>query len=97
MLSQLILLHSISSLGLSRRALETSYSNIAVRRELVERYLDDSPELLLDQLPLQRVARDGQFGIFWPRGFLNRMDTFRDWTDLNRRWDAGDPWKVWTD
>jgi len=22
------------------------------------------------------------------------MDTFRDRTDLNRRWDAGDPWKV---
>ena len=29
-----------------------------------EAYLDDSPELLLDQLRLQRVARNGQLGIF---------------------------------
>ena len=63
----------------------------------MERYLDDSPELLLDQLPLQRVARDGQLGIFGHGGFGTGMDTFRDWTDLNRRWDAGDPWKVWMD
>ena len=67
------------------------------QREFAERYLDDSPELLLDQLPLQRVARDGQLGIFGHGGFGTGMDTFRDWTDLNRRWDAGDPWKVWMD
>jgi glucose-1-phosphate cytidylyltransferase len=39
------------------------------QREFAERYLDDSPELLLDQLPLQRVARDGQRGIFDYGGF----------------------------
>ncbi len=68
------------------------------QREFAERYLDDSPELLLEQAPLQRVARDGQLGIFGHEGFWAGMDTFRDWTDLNRRWDAGDPpWKVWKD
>jgi hypothetical protein len=39
------------------------------QREFAERYLDDSPELLPDQLPLQRVARDGQRGIFDYGGF----------------------------
>jgi hypothetical protein len=39
------------------------------QREFAERYLDDSRELLLDQLPLQRVARDGQRGIFDYGGF----------------------------
>jgi hypothetical protein len=38
-------------------------------RWFAERYLDDSPELLLDQLPLQRVARDGRLGIFGHGGF----------------------------
>jgi len=34
-----------------------------------ERWLDGSPELLLDQLPLHRVARDGQLVIFGHGGF----------------------------
>jgi hypothetical protein len=39
------------------------------QREFAERDLDDSPELLVDQLPLQRAARDGQPGIFGHGGF----------------------------
>ena len=68
------------------------------QREFVDKYLDDDPELLLEKAPLQRVARDGQLSIFPHEGFWAGMDTFRDWTDLNRRWDEGDaPWKVWDD
>jgi len=68
------------------------------QREFAERYLDDDPDLLLEQAPLQRVARDGQLGIFQHDGFWAGMDTFRDWTDLNRRWDLGEAaWKVWKD
>ena len=58
----------------------------------------DEPSLLLEQAPLQRVARDGQLGIFAHEGFWAGMDTFRDWTDLNKRWDNGEAaWKVWKD
>jgi glucose-1-phosphate cytidylyltransferase len=42
------------------------------------------------------VARDGQLTIFPHEGFWAGMDTFRDWTDLNKMWDDGEaPWKVW--
>jgi glucose-1-phosphate cytidylyltransferase len=69
-----------------------------LQREFGDRYLDDSADLLLEQAPLQRAARDGQLGIFGHEGFWAGMDTFRDWTELNRLWDAGDPpWKVWKD
>jgi glucose-1-phosphate cytidylyltransferase len=68
------------------------------RRDFIDTYLDDDPGLLLEKAPLQRVARDGQLSIYRHEGFWAGMDTFRDWTDLNARWDVGDaPWKVWTD
>ena len=68
------------------------------QREFVDKYLDHDPELLLEKAPLQRVARDGQLSIFPHEGFWAGMDTYRDWTDLNRRWDEGDaPWRVWGD
>jgi glucose-1-phosphate cytidylyltransferase len=68
------------------------------QKTFIDTYLDDEPGLLLEKEPLQRIARDGQLTIFPHEGFWAGMDTFRDWTDLNRRWDDGDaPWKVWSD
>ena len=68
------------------------------QREFADRYLTEDPDLFLEAEPLQRVARDGELGIYQHEGFWAGMDTFRDWTDLNRRWDQGDaPWKVWKD
>lgn len=68
------------------------------QREFADKYLDDEADLLLEQAPLQQVARDGELTIFPHEGFWAGMDTFRDWTDLNRRWDKGDaPWRVWGD
>jgi len=68
------------------------------QREFADVYLDDSQDLLLEKSPLQKVSRDGELSIFPHEGFWAGMDTFRDWTDLNERWDRGDaPWKVWTD
>lgn len=69
-----------------------------MNRLFVDKYLDDDPDLLLEKAPLQRVARDGELTVFPHEGFWMGMDTFRDWTDLNQRWDAGDaPWRVWLD
>jgi glucose-1-phosphate cytidylyltransferase len=65
-------------------------------RGFAERYLDDDPNLLLEHSPLQRVARDGELTVFRHEGFWAGMDTFRDWTDLNKLWDGGEaPWRVW--
>lgn len=67
-------------------------------RSFVEKYLDDDPALLLEQSPLQQVARDQQLTLHSHEGFWMGMDTFRDWTELNALWD-GDraPWRVWED
>ncbi|RJK97870.1 glucose-1-phosphate cytidylyltransferase [Vallicoccus soli] len=66
------------------------------QRSFVDDYVSDDPGLMLEAAPLQQVARDGQLSVFPHEGFWAGMDTFRDWTDLNARWDAGKaPWKVW--
>ena len=65
---------------------------------MIDKYLDDDPDLLLEKEPLQTLAADGELGVFQHEGFWMGMDTFRDWTELNGLWDAGNPpWKVWED
>jgi glucose-1-phosphate cytidylyltransferase len=67
-------------------------------REFADHYLGDDPDEMLEHRPLQKLARDTELGVFEHNGFWMGMDTFRDWTELNRRWDAGDaPWRVWGD
>ena len=68
----------------------------AFNRLMIDKYLDDAPELLLEKKPLQTLAADGELGVFQHEGFWMGMDTFRDWTELNSLWDSGNPpWKVW--
>ena len=70
----------------------------AFDRLVVDKYLDDNQDLLLEQQPLQRMASDGELGVFKHEGFWMGMDTFRDWTELNALWDRGNaPWKLWQD
>jgi glucose-1-phosphate cytidylyltransferase len=70
----------------------------AFNRLMLDKYLDDDPDLLLEKRPLQRMAADGELGVFKHEGFWMGMDTFRDWTELNGLWDGGNPpWKVWQD
>jgi glucose-1-phosphate cytidylyltransferase len=67
-----------------------------MNRSFLDDYVSDDPGVLLEKEPLQQVARDGQLTIFPHEGFWAGMDTFRDWTDLNKMWDDGEaPWKVW--
>jgi len=68
----------------------------AFKRDMIDKYLTDEADLLLEKKPLQTLATDGELGVFKHEGFWMGMDTFRDWSELNGRWDAGDaPWKVW--
>lgn len=64
--------------------------------EVVESYLDDREDLVLEQEPLQRLATDGQL-MMWPHnGFWQPMDTYREWKMLEDMWSTGRaPWKVW--
>jgi glucose-1-phosphate cytidylyltransferase len=59
-------------------------------------YLDDDPNLFLEQKPLQRLARDGELGVYLHEGFWHPMDTYRDYLHLNDLWKRGEtPWKTW--
>jgi len=56
----------------------------------------DSDETILEQEPLERLAREKQLMAFRHKGFFFAMDTYREYKILNDMWDAGNaPWKVW--
>ncbi len=59
-------------------------------------YLKADPSCVLEQEPLQKLARDGQLVAYRHEGFFFAMDTFREFKYLNELWDSGAaPWKVW--
>ncbi len=56
----------------------------------------DGDDCVLEQEPLQQLARDGQLRAYKHGGFFYPVDTYRDYLALNRLWDSGRaPWKVW--
>ena len=69
----------------------------AFNRLMIDKYLDDDADAAAGEARRCRhLAADGQLGVFQHEGFWMGMDTFRDWTELNGLWDAGNPpWKVW--
>jgi glucose-1-phosphate cytidylyltransferase len=59
-------------------------------------YLKMDPGCVLEQEPLQKLARDGQLVAYRHEGFFFAMDTYREFKYLNELWDTGAaPWKVW--
>ena len=55
-----------------------------------------TPDCVLEEEPLSRLASEGQLMAFRHRGFWQPMDTFREWTMLSALWDEGTaPWKIW--
>jgi glucose-1-phosphate cytidylyltransferase len=67
-------------------------------RAFADKYLEDDPDMMLEQKPLQTVARDGQLTVSQHEGYWLGMDTFREWTEFNKLWDSGKaPWKTWED
>lgn len=59
--------------------------------------LDPAENCILERAPLERAAAAGQLHAFHHTGFWQSMDTYRDWLDLQAKWDSGNPpWKVWS-
>ncbi|MBU3700558.1 MAG: glucose-1-phosphate cytidylyltransferase [Acidimicrobiia bacterium] len=55
-----------------------------------------TPDCVLEEEPLERLAADKQLVAYRHDGFWQPMDTYRESTMLNEMWDRGDaPWKVW--
>lgn len=63
------------------------------RREFVDNYLDGEGEQVLEQEPLQKLARHHQLMVYHHAGFWQPMDTFRELQLLEGLWQSGDaPW-----
>jgi glucose-1-phosphate cytidylyltransferase len=57
-------------------------------------YLDSNA--ILEQEPLEKLARDGRLGFKEHFGFFSPMDTIREAHFLNQLWDSGQaPWRTW--
>jgi glucose-1-phosphate cytidylyltransferase len=60
------------------------------------KYLSKDEECVLERLPLEKLANDGQLAAYHHQGFWQCMDTIRDINYLNDLWAKGDsPWKTW--
>lgn len=59
-------------------------------------YLPNDPTMMLEQAPLKNLAAAGKLGAYCHDGFWQPMDTFQEFTLLNKMWETGKaPWKVW--
>jgi len=59
-------------------------------------YLGDDPLTVLERVPMQRLAADGQLVGFPHTGFWQPMDTLREYNLLNDLWAKGTaPWHTW--
>ena len=60
------------------------------------RYLGEEEGCILEREPLERLAAEGNLGIYKHYGFWQCMDTQRDRGLLENLWRRGKaPWKVW--
>jgi glucose-1-phosphate cytidylyltransferase len=65
-------------------------------RELLDAWLPDRDDLILEREPFEQLARDRQLMAFTHDGFWQPMDTPREYQMLNELWAAGRaPWKIW--
>jgi glucose-1-phosphate cytidylyltransferase len=65
-------------------------------RGLFDYLPEDSDAKMFEQEPMQRLAADGQLAAYKHEGFWQPMDTFQEFTLLNRLWSKDSaPWKIW--
>ena len=55
-----------------------------------------TPDCVLEQEPLTRLAADKELVAFRHEGFWQPMDTYREWKMLTDLWESGEaPWRTW--
>lgn len=63
------------------------------RREFLDYLCEDD---VLEQAPLERLAKDGQLMAFRHEAYWECMDTYKDTVQLNELWASEKaPWKIW--
>jgi glucose-1-phosphate cytidylyltransferase len=56
----------------------------------------ESDATVWEREPMERLAAEGQLGVYFHHGFWQPMDTLRDKNHLESLWDSGKaPWKTW--
>ena len=59
-------------------------------------YIRNDENIIFEQEPLQKLAKDGEIFTYKHEGFWKPMDSLKDKNDLNKLWDENKaPWKVW--
>lgn len=59
-------------------------------------YISNDPNCVLEKIPLNNLAQDGQLMAYQHEGFFFAMDTYREYLQLNQMWEKGDtPWAPW--
>jgi glucose-1-phosphate cytidylyltransferase len=59
-------------------------------------YLKDGDSTVLEQAPLENLAKDGRLNAYKHTGFWKAMDTLKDKNDLTALWTQGKaPWALW--
>lgn len=54
-----------------------------------------SEDSILENEPLEKLARAGKLSAYFHHGFWQPMDTQREATLLNSLWSSSAPWKIW--
>lgn len=69
---------------------------MVMQRAFIHQYLDDDPNLSLEQVPFSRAVQDGNVFAYRHDGFWQCMDTSREYKLLNQLWEQNQaPWKRW--
>ncbi len=56
----------------------------------------EGDQTVWEREPMERLAGDGQLGVYFHSGFWQPMDTLRDKRQLEDLWESGRaPWKIW--
>ena len=59
-------------------------------------YLDDDPQLVFEEGPLNYLSNNGLLGCYPHYGFWHPMDTYKEYLLLNKMWNNGNAkWKKW--
>ena len=65
-----------------------------LNRSVVDGLGPDDP--MLENGLFQKLTADGELGYYVHEGFWRGMDTYREYTELNRLWDTREaPWRLW--
>ena len=66
-----------------------------LKKKVIDRI--DGDNCAWEEKPMESLASEGQFSVYFHNGFWQPMDTLRDKIELEKLWNKGvAPWKTWS-